>query len=125
MHKSAYTCTYLFAIGAIFPYALSLFHSSYPTQDWVKLGTFHAANQRSVQSFPLATDESVYAKYIKVEMLSYYGSEHFCPLSLVRVLGASMMEVYEYTEEQKVQHQHTQTVVLPASEGGDGECVDC
>ncbi len=97
-------------------------HSSHPTQEWDKRGTFHAANERTVQSFPLATDESVYAKYIKVEMQSHYGTEHFCPLSLVRVLGASMMEVYEYTEGQKEQ-QHSASVVLPASEGGDGECL--
>ncbi len=102
--------------------AMSPFHSSHPTQEWDKRGTFHAANERTVQSFPLATDESVYAKYIKVEMQSHYGTEHFCPLSLVRVLGASMMEVYEYTEGQKEQ-QHSTSVVLPASEGGDGECL--
>lgn len=30
------------------------------------MGTFHAANKREVQSFPLATDQYVYAKYIKV-----------------------------------------------------------
>ena len=33
-------------------------------------------------------------------MLSYYGKEHFCPLSLLRVLGASMMEVYEESQLQ-------------------------
>ena len=99
---------------------LSPFHTSYPTQDWVNLGTFHAANEREVQSFPLTTDESVYAKFIKLEMLSYYGNEHFCPLSLLRVLGASMIEVYQYAEEQKEQQQ-SQSVVLPASEGGEGE----
>lgn len=53
----------------------------------------HASNEREVQSFPLATDEPNYAKYVRVEMLSHYGSEHFCPLSLLRVVGASMMEV--------------------------------
>ena len=53
----------------------------------------HASNEREVQSFPLATDEPNYAKYVRVEMLSHYGSEHYCPLSLLRVVGASMMEV--------------------------------
>ncbi|KAM4575353.1 SUN domain-containing ossification factor-like [Fundulus diaphanus] len=36
----------------------------YPTNKWVKLGTFHARNERIVQSFPL--DEQLYAKYVKV-----------------------------------------------------------
>ena len=65
---------------------------------------------------------------MQVEMLSHYGSEHYCPLSLLRVLGATMMEVYEYTEEQQGSQQPPggSSVVLPASEGeliGDGECV--
>ncbi|KAA8587401.1 hypothetical protein FQN60_016263 [Etheostoma spectabile] len=53
-----------------------------------------------IQSFPL--DEHLYAKYvkmftkyIKVELVSHFGSEHFCPLSLIRVFGTSMVEEYE------------------------------
>ncbi|XP_068599285.1 SUN domain-containing ossification factor [Brachionichthys hirsutus] len=72
----------------------------YPTNKWVKLGTFHARDARTVQSFPL--DEQLYAKYvkmfikyIKVELLSHFGSEHFCPLSLIRVFGTSMVEEYD------------------------------
>ncbi|XP_035810360.2 SUN domain-containing ossification factor isoform X3 [Amphiprion ocellaris] len=72
----------------------------YPTNKWVKLGTFHARDERIVQSFPL--DEQLYAKYvkmfikyIKVELLSHFGSEHFCPLSLIRVFGTSMVEEYD------------------------------
>ncbi|XP_014047209.2 SUN domain-containing ossification factor isoform X1 [Salmo salar] len=72
----------------------------YPTNKWVKRGTFHARDERTVQSFPL--DEHLYTKYvkmftkyIKVELVSHHGSEHFCPLSLVRVFGTSMVEEYE------------------------------
>ncbi|KAM3840153.1 SUN domain-containing ossification factor isoform 2-T2 [Vipera latastei] len=65
----------------------------YPTNKWVKLGTFHARDERNVQSFPL--DEQMYAKYVKVELVSHFGSEHFCPLSLIRVFGTSMVEEYE------------------------------
>ncbi|KAI5104658.1 SUN domain-containing ossification factor isoform X7 [Silurus meridionalis] len=35
----------------------------YPTNKWTKLGTFHAREERTVQSFPL--DEHLYAKYVK------------------------------------------------------------
>ncbi|XP_030015248.1 SUN domain-containing ossification factor isoform X2 [Sphaeramia orbicularis] len=72
----------------------------YPTNKWLKLGTFHARDERTVQSFPL--DEHIYAKYVKmftkylkVELVSHFGSEHFCPLSLIRVFGTSMVEEYE------------------------------
>ncbi|XP_075895361.1 SUN domain-containing ossification factor isoform X2 [Nelusetta ayraudi] len=76
----------------------------YPTSKWLKLGTFHARDERIVQSFPL--DEQLFAKYlktfikyIKVELLSHFGSEHFCPLSLFRVFGTSMVEEYEEIAE--------------------------
>ncbi|XP_067893903.1 SUN domain-containing ossification factor isoform X2 [Heterodontus francisci] len=69
----------------------------YPTNKWVKLGTFHALDERTVQSFPL--DEQMYAKYVKVELVSHFGSEHFCPLSLIRVFGTSMVEEYEEIAE--------------------------
>ncbi|KAJ8376365.1 hypothetical protein SKAU_G00069450 [Synaphobranchus kaupii] len=76
----------------------------YPTNKWIKLGTFHARDERTVQSFPL--DEQLYAKYvkmfikyIKVELISHFGSEHFCPLSLIRVFGTSMVEEYDEIAE--------------------------
>ncbi|XP_031572610.1 SUN domain-containing ossification factor-like isoform X2 [Actinia tenebrosa] len=65
----------------------------YPTREWTLLGTFQARHERNLQSFPL--DEPIYAKYIKVEMLSHFGSEHYCPLTLFRVFGISMMEELE------------------------------
>ncbi|RVE61492.1 hypothetical protein OJAV_G00171290 [Oryzias javanicus] len=75
----------------------------YPTNKWLKLGTFHARDERTVQSFPL--DEHLYAKYvkmftkyIKVELVSHFGSEHFCPLSLIRVFGTSMVEEYDIAD---------------------------
>uniref|UniRef100_H2SYM5 SUN domain-containing ossification factor-like n=1 Tax=Takifugu rubripes TaxID=31033 RepID=H2SYM5_TAKRU len=81
-------------------FIVSISDSRYPTNKWQKLGTFHARDERTVQSFPL--DEHLYAKYvkmfakyIKVELLSHFGSEHFCPLSLIRVFGTSMVEEYE------------------------------
>ncbi|KAL9987720.1 hypothetical protein ACROYT_G002070 [Oculina patagonica] len=65
----------------------------YPTREWTMLGTFQAREERTIQTFPL--DEPIYAKYFKVEMLSHFGSEHYCPLSLLRVYGSSMMEELE------------------------------
>lgn len=41
----------------------------YPTNKWLKLGTFHARDERTVQSFPL--DEHLYAKYVKVSTILF------------------------------------------------------
>ncbi|KAM5203159.1 SUN domain-containing ossification factor isoform 3-T3 [Hipposideros larvatus] len=75
----------------------------YPTNKWIKLGTFHGRDERNVQSFPL--DEQMYAKYVKVELVSHFGSEHFCPLSLIRVFGTSMVEEYEEIAESQYQSE--------------------
>lgn len=40
------------------------FVSRYPTNKWVKLGRFHARDERTVQSFPL--NEQMFAKHTKV-----------------------------------------------------------
>lgn len=69
----------------------------YPTREWTSLGTFTALDMKAVQSFKLQSE--AYGKYIKVELLSKYGSEHYCPLSLVRVFGTSMLDDYEQLVE--------------------------
>ncbi|XP_019733491.1 SUN domain-containing ossification factor-like isoform X2 [Hippocampus comes] len=98
----------------------------YPTNKWLKLGTFHARDERTVQSFPL--DEQLYAKYvkmfakyIKVELLSHFGSEHFCPLSLIRVFGTSMVEEYEEIAEPSERPEDQDDDLDDASGYGPGE----
>jgi len=34
-------------------------------------------------------------KYIKIELHSYYGSEHFCPISVIRTFGTSLFDEVE------------------------------
>ncbi|XP_061550100.1 SUN domain-containing ossification factor-like isoform X1 [Phycodurus eques] len=98
----------------------------YPTNKWLKLGTFHARDERTVQSFPL--DEQLYAKYvkmftkyIKVELLSHFGSEHFCPLSLIRIFGTSMVEEYEEIAEPSERPEDQDDDLDHASGCGPGE----
>ncbi|XP_076352441.1 SUN domain-containing ossification factor-like isoform X2 [Tachypleus tridentatus] len=68
----------------------------YPVRDWMLIGNYEADNRRELQSFPLK--QTGYGKFIKVEFDSHYGSEHYCPLSTVRVFGTSMVEEYEIME---------------------------
>lgn len=34
-------------------------------------------------------------------MLTHFGTEHYCPISTIRILGSTMIEEYEYTESQR------------------------
>lgn len=69
----------------------------YPTREWNAIGAFEAVDEKTAQSFSL--QQTSFSKYIKVEMVSHYGAEHFCPLSLIRVYGTSEYEALD-TEEQ-------------------------
>ncbi|KAI5790160.1 UNC-like C-terminal-domain-containing protein [Geopyxis carbonaria] len=71
----------------------------YPVKSsgWKELGTFTAKNTRDVQAF-LIENPLIWARYIKVDLLSHYGSEYYCPLSLFRVHGTTMMEEFRNHE---------------------------
>ena len=61
---------------------------------WQELGVFEARNSRDVQSF-LVKNPIIWARYITIEFLSHYGNEYYCPLSLVRIHGRTMLEEYK------------------------------
>jgi hypothetical protein len=62
----------------------------YPTRDWVKLGPFTLPDSRAIHPVVLPpTNASTFGKFVKVSVLSHYGSEHYCPVSVIRVNGKS------------------------------------
>ena len=62
----------------------------FPTDDWVKLGNFTAANVKHAQRFAL--DEPKWVRYLKLNLLSHYGTEFYCTLSVVEVYGVDAVE---------------------------------
>ncbi|KAK3369180.1 UNC-like C-terminal-domain-containing protein [Lasiosphaeria ovina] len=61
---------------------------------WVDLGTFEARNSRDIQPF-LVEHPQIYTKYIRIEFLSHYGNEFYCPVSLLRVHGTRMLDSWK------------------------------
>lgn len=66
----------------------------YPTAEWAEVGVFEAQDTREIQSFEVQA-RGHYAKFLKLELLSHHGKEHYCTLSTVRVFGISMVDEYE------------------------------
>ncbi|XP_031385727.1 SUN domain-containing protein 4-like [Punica granatum] len=62
----------------------------YPTENWVKLGHFTAKKVKQSQRFTLK--EPKWARYLKLDLLSHYGSEFYCTLSTVKVYGIDAVE---------------------------------
>lgn len=62
---------------------------------WRELGTFEARNSRELQAF-LVKSPLIWARYLRVEFLAQYGNEYYCPVSLLRVHGTTMMEEFNH-----------------------------
>ena len=62
-------------------------------EKWRELGTFNARNSRDVQAF-LVEEPQIWARYLRIEFLTYFGNEYYCPVSLLRVHGTTMMEEF-------------------------------
>ena len=84
----------------------SIFHTfrvsvadRYPAKpdQWKELGIYEARNTREVQAFAVE-NPLIWARYMRVELLTHYGNEFYCPLSLVRVHGTTMLEEYKHDE---------------------------
>lgn len=65
---------------------------------WVDLGTFEARNSRDIQPF-LVEHPQIYTKYIRIEFLTHYGTEYYCPVSLLRVHGTRMLDSWKEHEQ--------------------------
>ena len=62
---------------------------------WRELGTFEARNSREVQAF-LVENPLIWARYLRIEFLTHFGNEYYCPVSLLRVHGTTMMEEFNH-----------------------------
>ncbi|XP_070039012.1 SUN domain-containing protein 5 [Nicotiana tomentosiformis] len=62
----------------------------YPTETWNPLGTFVAENVKHAQCFKLP--EPKWLRYLKLNLLTHYGSEFYCTISFVEVYGIDAIE---------------------------------
>lgn len=65
---------------------------------WKELGTFEARNSRDIQAF-LVENPLIWARYLRIEFLTHYGNEYYCPVSLLRIHGTTMMEEFRHQED--------------------------
>ncbi|KAL6498387.1 hypothetical protein OROHE_026655 [Orobanche hederae] len=62
----------------------------YPTDSWIKLGNFTAANVKHAQRVVLP--EPKWVRYVRLNLLSHHGSEFYCTLSVLEVYGVDAVE---------------------------------
>ncbi|KAI1180061.1 UNC-like C-terminal-domain-containing protein [Nemania sp. FL0916] len=69
---------------------------------WKTLGTFQARNSRDIQPF-LVENPQDWARYLRVEILSHYGNEYYCPVSLLRVHGLRMLDSWKQVDPSELE----------------------
>ncbi|XP_076885182.1 SUN domain-containing protein 5-like isoform X1 [Bidens hawaiensis] len=62
----------------------------FPTETWYPLGTFVAENVKHRQYFKLT--EPKWARYLKLSLVTHYGSEFYCTLNVIEVYGIDAIE---------------------------------
>lgn len=67
-------------------------------EKWKTIGAYEARNTREVQAF-LVDNPVIWARYLRIEFLTHYGNEYYCPVSLIRVHGTTMLEDYKHHED--------------------------
>lgn len=65
-----------------------------PKNGWKVLGEFEAEKTRNLQKFAIP-NPLIWARYLRVEILSHYDNEFYCPISVVRAHGKTMMEEFK------------------------------
>ena len=93
---------------------------------WRELGVFEARNTREIQAFAV-THPQIWARFLRIDFLTHYGQEYYCPVSLLRVHGKTMMDEYRHDEsvargeedlaEMPVTEDIVEEVVEPVTEG--------
>ncbi|CCF57715.1 hypothetical protein KAFR_0D00680 [Kazachstania africana CBS 2517] len=64
---------------------------------WTSLGEFDCENVRNLQRFSIPNPQ-IWARYLRLEILSHFDDEFYCPISLVRVHGKTMMDEFKLSE---------------------------
>lgn len=69
---------------------------SFPAEDaeWFKLGDFETNNTRADQVFAIESPK-VWARYLKINFLSHWDNEYYCPLTAIRVHGTTMIDKFK------------------------------
>ena len=97
-------------------FRVSLSSSNIPGK-WALFGEFEAQELRGLQTFE--NKNGVFGKFVKVEILSHYGTEHYCPISQFKIYGLSEVEIMDADDDDQDPSQLIDTDVKSEQEEAD------
>lgn len=92
-------------------------------EKWKVLGEFTARNSRDIQPF-LVENPQIWARYLRIEILSHYGNEYYCPLSLLRVHGTRMLDSLREVDPSELEGETSAEEEAAKSLSEEGEEVE-
>lgn len=60
--------------------------TSYPTEQWIDLGTYTAEPRLGEQTFNITQLSSAHTRYVKIKFKTHYQDEALCTLSQIKVV---------------------------------------
>ncbi|KAI8899155.1 UNC-like C-terminal-domain-containing protein [Globomyces pollinis-pini] len=107
-----------------------IYGSSKLPPSWTLLGTYQGRNVRNRQYFDIQ-DPVLWTKYIRIEFVSHYGNEFYCPLTSLQVFGTTMIEDFkqfdDIDDEQQILYTATEVkneVILPISQDSNSQSLN-
>lgn len=82
---------------------------------WISLGSFEAMNIRGLQTFGIEKS-MIWAKFLKIDFLTHYDNEYYCPVSLIKVHGKTMIDDFKL-EEKKIKQESEEKLESEISNG--------
>lgn len=89
--------------------------------EWTILGEFEAENSRELQKFQI-NNPQIWASYLKIEVLSHYDDEFYCPISLIKVYGKTMMDEFKI-DQLKAQEDKEHLLAVKSINNLDEESI--
>ena len=87
---------------------------SFPVTEWIHLQNFTAENVKVKQTFEF--EKKVIYKYLKVKFHNHYGHEFYCPVTVLKVYGYTLVEdLREQVEMSQVKLQTFKKLMNEAS----------
>ncbi|CAG8642065.1 10889_t:CDS:2 [Cetraspora pellucida] len=94
----------------------------YPAKEgWKVIGEYKANNSRELQIFEVK-DPLMFAKYLRIDFLTHYGHQYYCPVSLLRVHGSNEYEKWKREQEEienQLKESQSQEAVLSSESSHD------
>ncbi|KAK4057416.1 hypothetical protein OIO90_001485 [Microbotryomycetes sp. JL221] len=79
---------------------------------WHNLGRYRARNARGLQVFP-TLPVPAFCRFVRINFLSHYGSEYFCPVSLLRVYGYTQLDAYRESQRREAEEARLRALLEP------------